>query len=85
MGGYGTYYLYEACMITRLVLYSTLGYLLSVLGYTFYTEEFWCVVGLFWACETLTRMELIEQLNNELTAMRARAKEQDNDNNSNGQ
>jgi hypothetical protein len=56
-----------------------------VLGYTFYTEEFWCVVGLFWACETLTRMELIEQLNNELTAMRARAKEQDNDNKTNGQ
>jgi hypothetical protein len=66
-------------MITRLVLYSTLGYLLSVLGYTFYSEEFWCVVGLFWASETLTRWELIEQLNNELTAMRARAKEQDND------
>jgi hypothetical protein len=56
-------------MITRLVLYSTLGYLLSVLGYTFYTEEFWCVVGLFWACETLTRMELIEQLNNWLKAL----------------
>ena len=72
-------------MITRLVLYSTLGYLLSVLGYTVYTEEFWCVVALFWAMETLTRMELIEQLNNELQAMRARAKEQHNDNNSNGQ
>lgn len=71
-------------MITRLVLYSTLGYLLSVLGYTVYSEEFWCVVALFWAMETLTRMELIEQLNNELQAMRARAKEQDNDN-SNGQ
>jgi hypothetical protein len=66
------------------VLYSTLGYLLSVLGYTVYSEEFWCVVALFWAMETLTRMELIEQLNNELQAMRARAKEQDNDN-SNGQ
>ena len=84
MGGYGTYYLYEACMITRLVLYSTLGYLLSVLGYTFYTDEFWCVVGLFWACETITRVELIEQLQQELADMRAQAKKEQSNDNTNG-
>ena len=71
-------------MITRLVLYSTLGYLLSVLGYTFYTDEFWCVVGLFWACETITRVELIEQLQQELADMRAQAKKEQSNDNTNG-
>lgn len=67
-------------MLQRIALYSTLGWLLSVLGLTFNSWEFWCVLGLFWAAETVTRIELIEQLQQELERMRAQAKkEQTND------
>lgn len=68
-------------MIQRLALYGTLGWLLSVLGLTLLSWEFWCVVGLFWASEHMTRVELIEQLQAELTALRRKHnKEQHNDN-----
>ena len=45
-------------MLTRIVLYSTLGTLLNVLGHSWDTTEFWCVLALFWASDQLTRIEL---------------------------
>jgi len=45
-------------IVTRVILYSTLGYLLSVLGHGWDTTEFWCVLALFWASDQLTRIEL---------------------------
>ena len=59
-------------MLQRLALYATLGYVLDALGQDFTTWGFWCVLALFIACEWLTRRELIEQLNEELQAMRKR-------------
>jgi hypothetical protein len=44
-------------MLARLVLYATLGTLTSVLGYTVYSTEFWCFLGLFWAVDTLGRLD----------------------------
>lgn len=63
-------------LIQRIALYSTLGYLLLALGQAWNTWGFWCVLGLFWASEHLTRIELIDQLQQELEAMRAQAKKQ---------
>ena len=65
-------------MLQRIALYATLGYLLDSLGVGFEHWGFWCILGLFWASEHLTRRELIEQLNEELKAMR-RAAGQDKD------
>ena len=36
-------------MITNIVLFSTLGYLLSVLGIETWSAPWWCLVGLFMA------------------------------------
>ena len=41
--------------MTRLVLYATLGSLLSALGHEWDTWQFWCVAGLFWASDLLSR------------------------------
>jgi hypothetical protein len=57
-------------MIQRIALYATLGYTLDYLGAGVATPGFWCVLGLFWCAETMTRRELIEQLNEELQALR---------------
>ena len=59
-------------MLQRIVLYATLGYLLDALAIGFTHWGFWCVLALFWASEHMTRSELIEQLNQELQAMRKR-------------
>jgi hypothetical protein len=59
-------------MLQRIALYSTLAVLLNALAITFESWAFWCVIGLFWACEQLSRMELVEQLNQELEALRRR-------------
>ena len=72
-------------MLQRIVLYSTLAVLLNALAITFESWAFWCVIGLFWASEQLSRMELVEQLNLELEALRRRNNNNDskdsNDNN----
>lgn len=65
-------------MIQRIALYVTLGFLLDALGVGYDHWGFWCVVGLYWASEHMTRRELIEQLNQELQEMRRKA---GNDNN----
>lgn len=44
-------------MIIRIALYSTLGLLLSRLGFEWNTTEFWCFLGLFWSAETVARSE----------------------------
>jgi hypothetical protein len=44
-------------MLQRIALYTALGLVLSALGADFTHWGFWCVVGLFWASETLTRRE----------------------------
>lgn len=66
-------------MLARIALYTTLGYLLDGLGCRWDTAGFWCMVGLFWACEAITRIELVEQLNQELELMRKQRKEKPND------
>ena len=47
-------------MLTRIVLYSTLGTLLHALGHGWDTTEFWCVLALFWASDQLSRIELAD-------------------------
>ena len=44
-------------MLARIALYTTLGTLCSVLGYTVATAEFWCFLALFWAADTLGRYD----------------------------
>ena len=44
-------------MIQRIALYTALGLTLSALEADFTHWAFWCVVGLFWASEVLTRRE----------------------------
>jgi hypothetical protein len=65
-------------MLQRLALYTALGLTLSALEADFTHWAFWCVVGLFWASEHMTRSELIEQLNEELQEMRRRQANKDN-------
>lgn len=57
MEEHGQDYLYEASMITRIVLYATLGYLLDALGQGSGDWGFWCVLGLFLATDILARKE----------------------------
>jgi hypothetical protein len=64
-------------MWTRIALYATLGYTLDALGHDFTTWGFWAVLGLFWASETLTRMELIDQLNEALQELRRKNNNKD--------
>jgi hypothetical protein len=65
-------------MLQRIALYACLGYLLDTLEVGFTHWGFWCILALFWATEHMTRRELIEQLNEELQAMRKR-KDNNND------
>ena len=60
MDSHGTYYLYEASM-TRVVLYATLGSLLSVLGHDWDSWQFWSVLALFWASDLLSKRDGEEQ------------------------
>ena len=68
-------------MLQRLTLYITLGLVLDAAGLAYNQSLFWCVLGLFIALEWLTRLELIEQLNNELQALRRGHNKDSNDNN----
>lgn len=61
-------------MLQRIALYATLGYALDALGHSWDTWGFWAILGLFWASEHLARMEVVEQLQQELERMRAQAK-----------
>lgn len=47
-------------MLQRLALYTTLGLLLSTMEFSVATWQFWSVVALFWASESLTRRETTE-------------------------
>ena len=49
-------------MLTRLALYTALGLTLNALEQSVASVGFWCVVGLFWAAEHLTRVETIETI-----------------------
>jgi hypothetical protein len=68
-------------MLVDLVIWSTLGLLLSALGFTLASWEFWCVLALFWAMSrhswtmghqlglsrgVLTYLNMTEQQQNEL-------------------
>ena len=59
-------------MLTRIALYATLGCLLDAVGLEFSTVGFWCVLGLFWAVEHLARVETVEQIWEEVEALRNR-------------
>ena len=74
--------MYEAGMIQRIALYATLGYLLDALGQGANTLGFWCVLGLFFASETLTRVETLHQVQEHIDMMRKKQQQQgaDNDN-----
>ena len=67
-------------MLARIALYTTLGYLIDGMGAHWDTWQFWCILGLFWAAETLTRVETVERVEEELRAqveLLRRKKEQD--------
>ena len=55
-------------MLARLALYSTLGYVLFALEQSWDSWGFWCVLGLFWAAEHLTRSETVDELTEPLKA-----------------
>jgi len=44
-------------MITRLVLYASLGALLSAFDMHWDSVEFWCILGLFWASSTVAQWQ----------------------------
>ena len=44
-------------MLTRIALYTTLGVLLDALGLSATNWGFWSVLGLFLACDRLSRIE----------------------------
>lgn len=58
-------------MTQRLVLYATLGMLLSAIDQQWNTWGFWCTIALFWALEHITRRELLEEINKEVARIRA--------------
>jgi hypothetical protein len=62
-------------MLTRLALYTALGLVLSALGATLDTWQFWSVVALFWASEHVTRIEVIEQIAAEVAALQQKNKD----------
>jgi hypothetical protein len=47
-------------ILQRMVLYGTLGLLLSVMGFDVFAWQFWSIAALFWASEFLTRRETEE-------------------------
>jgi hypothetical protein len=47
-------------MITHIVLYATLGTLMSALGHAIDDWGFWSVMGLFWASDALSRRRGVE-------------------------
>jgi len=59
-------------MLPRIVLYLTLGFLIGTMGAHWDTWQFWCILGLFWAVEQNTRLELLDQLKHELEQLRRR-------------
>ena len=67
-------------MITRLALYAALGLVLST-GLECHIDQwqFWAVVGLFWASESLTRMETYNSIEEEVERLRAERKEKNRD------
>ncbi len=67
-------------LLTRLTLYTALGLTLNAMEARWDTWQFWCVVGLFWASEHLTRLEVVEDINREVE----RIKQERNKDNSNG-
>lgn len=58
--------------LARVVLYSTLGWILDYLGHGWRTTEFWCLVGLFWASEQIARVETLARVEQQLTDLRRR-------------
>lgn len=66
-------------MFTRLALYAALGLVLDAIGQDITTAGFWCVVGLFIANEHLSRVDLLEQINNEVNELMRKDKEKRND------
>jgi hypothetical protein len=66
-------------LLARLVLYTTLGYLLDGLGHQWNTWPFWSVLGLFWASEHIARIETIARVEEEIRALRRRLQGQKNE------
>ena len=44
-------------MFQSLVLWGTIGTLLSVVGYSITSWEFWCFLGTYWAVEKIARSQ----------------------------
>ena len=59
-------------MLQRLALYATLGLVLDAMDQSITTAGFWCILALFIASEWLTRRETLEQVHQELQAMKQR-------------
>ena len=62
-------------MLTRLALYCTLGLFLNAIGQDVTTAGFWCVVGLFWAAEHLTRIDTVNDIHEEVERIRQQRKD----------
>ena len=67
-------------MIQRIALYATLGTLLDQgLECHWNTWQFWCVLALFWASEHLTRVEVVEDIQQEVERLKALRKDKQDD------
>jgi hypothetical protein len=44
-------------MLTRIAVWLALGLVLDHMGFPYTTVEFWCVMGLAWALETVNNLE----------------------------
>ena len=62
-------------MLTRIALYAVLGTALDAMGHSVTSWQFWCIVGLFWAAEHLTRIEVIEDINEQVERIKKQRKE----------
>ena len=63
-------HMYEAGMITSIVLFTALGVLLNAVGVITWTAEWWCVLGLFLAQGWHMRAEGYDQgLDDSLTVI----------------
>ena len=52
--------------LARVTLYATLGYLIDGLGAAWTSWQFWCIVGLFLAAESIARIEAVERVQLEI-------------------
>ncbi len=60
-------------MLQRIALYAVLGLVLDAASINLDHWAFWCILGLFIASEWMTRREVMEQVQQYVTAVRDQA------------